>query len=115
MRKDGFRIRVEWADETVFLRLSGELDIAVTEELEGSVKAVAGSSARRVVLDLSGLDFMDSSGLRALLRAQEAVGSNGRSFVLADPAPAVQRVLDVTGAGRLLDRVAPGDGVASPV
>ena len=74
-------------------KLEGELDLATASDL-GAVlgKAQPGES---VVLDFSGVSFMDSSGLRVLL---ESVRSrNGESsLVILKPQPQVQRVFDIS-------------------
>ncbi len=74
-------------------RLLGELDIAtekvLTEALSSKVRP-----GEDLVLDLAGLAFIDSGGVRAILRAAGQVGESGKLHLL-DPGPAVQRVLDL--------------------
>jgi anti-sigma B factor antagonist len=75
-------------------RLVGELDVSnadnLAEELREDCRA-----AGDVVLDISGLTFMDSSGLHAVLDACERLGSNGH-LILKNPTSAVQRILEVS-------------------
>jgi anti-anti-sigma factor len=49
------------------------------------------------VLDLSAVDFVDSSGLRVLIDAHQRLTDDRRSLVLADPSPAVRRLFDISG------------------
>ena len=83
------------------LALHGEIDVAtagiVTERLEETILASEGA----VVVDLSGVDFLDSSGIAALLRARGMLGRADRSLVLVCPAGPVRRVLALTGIEEL--------------
>jgi anti-sigma B factor antagonist len=75
------------------LKLAGELDMATAEELLAAIRDQAGDDV--VILDFSGVSFMDSSGLRALLEA--ARDREGDSAVaIVDPTPQVRRVLDIS-------------------
>ena len=56
-----------------------------------------------VALDLAEVTFMDSTGLTTLMDAHLAAESNGWSFAVRRASPAVRRVFDLAGVGRLLD------------
>ena len=75
-------------------RLEGELDMATAGSLTELLRGVAGNDTP-LVLDLSGVSFMDSSGLRALLEGAGLPGGGG-NVVVKDPSPQVRRVLDIT-------------------
>ncbi len=104
---------MEWSGDTVHLRVRGELDISVSDELVDRVRAVRRSSARVALVDLRDVTFMDSSGLRALLISQQLAGDSGRDFeLIVVRAPAVVRdVVGLTGADRIL-RLADDPGQA---
>ncbi len=87
-------------DGAVVLRISGELDIAVEDD---AVSAVARAFATvpppsHLVLDLSAVEFMDSSGLRALLRMHNQHGGQIRLGPVSD---VVERLLELTGTVEL--------------
>ena len=103
MRPDGFQILVERSDATVILRPTGELDLAVGDEFDAAVRQLSASSARHIVVDLAGLEFIDSSGLRALLRARSAAAKGRRTFTVANPTPEIERLFDLTGAAALFE------------
>ena len=63
---------------------------------------MAAQGATAVVVDATGLNFIDSSGLRALLSAREQLEGAGVSLQVTDLSPAVERVLDMTGTRELL-------------
>ena len=84
--------------ETGF-RLEGELDIATADDLSDVLRhAVADTERDPLELDFSGVSFMDSSGLRALLEAAGLRNGNG-SLVILNPSTQVRRVLDISIPG----------------
>lgn len=74
-------------------RLEGELDMATAGGLTELLAASGGEAP--LVLDLSGVSFMDSSGLRALLEGARLPNGSG-PVVIQDPSPQVRRVLEIT-------------------
>ncbi|MET9348521.1 STAS domain-containing protein [Streptomyces termitum] len=82
---------------TAVLSVRGELDMETAGPLEARLAEQFGQGRGRLVLDLSDLAFMDSSGLNVLIRAtQRARGLDGDLY-LAAPTPAVRRILEITG------------------
>lgn len=83
--------------------LSGEADATTAAELRQTLATQLDTGARLVTVDASGLSFLDSASLRVLILAARALrGRHGR-LVLARPQPLVARLLEITGADRLLD------------
>jgi anti-sigma B factor antagonist len=100
-------LKTSLAGRTVVIALAGELDLAGAATLE---QELAGVDARAVVVDLRGLGFMDSSGLRALAVAALRAQSAGRRFALVPGAAQVMRVFDITRMRERLEFVAdPGE------
>jgi anti-sigma B factor antagonist len=83
------------------LVLHGELDIATAPELVEMLHRFR-RQGHAVALDLAEVTFMDSTGLTALMDAHVAAESNGWSFEIRRASPAVRRVFDLAGVGRLL-------------
>src|SRR4051812_28042618 len=91
-------------DDVVVARLSGELDISVAQSTGRKIAEAVPSSARGVVVDMSGLDFMDSSGVSMLFGLAREVGSHRQQLVVVAPAGRpVSRVLQIVE----FDRAAP--------
>jgi anti-anti-sigma factor len=83
-------------DGALTLRPTGELDIASAGKLDRALR----QGRRRgdeVVLDLSGLEFIDSTGLRVVVRAVEAAVQEGWELRLRHGPPAVRRVFEIAG------------------
>jgi anti-anti-sigma factor len=84
-------------DGFLVLALEGEFDLAAAEALREHLDAAQAAADRGVVCDLSAVTFVDSSGLRELLRASTAFREEGKAFALAAPQPPVIRLLELTG------------------
>ena len=76
------------------LEVSGELDAYTAGVLEELLTDRASSGDVRV--DLSGVTFIDSTGIRAIVRADNELRSDDRTLVIVDPSPAVMRLLELT-------------------
>jgi anti-sigma B factor antagonist len=98
----GLRIKREEASSTHTLRLSGELDLTSAGLLETSIAESCADGARKIVLDMSDLSFMDSTGLRSLLVSQEVCTVNDCSFTISSLTAQVQRLLELSGMEKRL-------------
>jgi anti-sigma B factor antagonist len=90
---------VEELDGCAVVRSGGEIDTHTVHEFHATVTR-ASSLASRVVLDLAGVTFVDSSGLGALIVARNSAREGGGSLSLVSPPPVVRRLL---GSTRLHD------------
>jgi anti-sigma B factor antagonist len=81
------------------VRLRGELDVGSAPELSACLAAL---DEVDVVVDMSGLTFMDSSGISALIEAYKRCSKGGLSFVLRSPSAQVANVLRITGVDQVL-------------
>ncbi len=101
-----FNVSTERTDSTARVRMVGELDIGTAEEAESEIRqAESTDSAKTVVLDLGGLTFMDSTGLRLLVSADARAREAGRRLAIVRGPDAVQRVIELTGLSAKLDLV----------
>lgn len=91
-----------WSDGDVCrLEIRGDLDIAVSGLFRQELDELLELSIARLDVDLSGVLFMDSSALSALVQANETSRQRHQQFNLLRPSPACTKVLSITG----LDRV----------
>ena len=91
-----FACALEAQGATAVLSLRGEMDLATIDHFDQMVNESLATGPGRVVVDLSGLEFIDSSGMRALLRLQARLGDRARLEIVPGP-PAVQRVFELVG------------------
>jgi anti-sigma B factor antagonist len=89
-------IESKTAGDDIGLLLQGELDLTSAPVFDRELKVAEAAAPARLVIDLSGLEFMDSTGLRALLLARERSGSEGHKLALRRGPRQVQRVLELT-------------------
>lgn len=99
-----FSLHVQDAGDSIVIRIVGEVDLAASEEVVSAIQTAAASDVARIVMDMREVDFLDSSGLRALLEGHRSAADAGRSFQVA-PGEAVARLLRLTRLEHLLDLV----------
>src|SRR3954453_20653848 len=97
-------------DGLVHVSLRGELDLSTVGKVDDELQNVEASGPRGVLLDLSSLTFLDSTGLRCVVRADERARGEGRRLVVVKGPEAVQRVFEIT---RLEDRLEIVDDAAA--
>ena len=90
---------VEERDGAVIVRLAGELDLYNAHAVRDELLAAADRGPERLVVDLSGLTFIDSTGLGVLIEARTRL-SNRRAFLLAAPGLETRRALEISGLDR---------------
>ncbi|HUN37756.1 MAG TPA: STAS domain-containing protein [Trebonia sp.] len=83
----------------VIVTAAGEIDLYTAPKLQSDLAAIieGAAPATRVVLDMSGVEFCDSTGMNALLAGLRQVRGRGGDLELAAPRPAVMKILQVTG------------------
>jgi len=92
-----FQASVERLDDHALVSASGEIDIATTPQLRAAIEQAMVGSAEGVVVDLTGVTFMESTGLRAMLEARlRAEGERRSLVVVCDPAGPVHRLFELT-------------------
>lgn len=88
---------------------AGEVDLAVTDRLWEELDRFI-TAGRTVILDCSGIAFIDSMGLRILIKASQKATEVGADFRLAAPTAAVRRVMDLSGVSDVFG-IGAGDDV----
>jgi len=91
------QIDVETTQDGSCLRLSGDLDAAAAKALDAQLEALVPELHANVTLDLSGLTCLDSLGLRAFLRLDKLLKTDGKAFVLKGAAPTIFRIFRYCG------------------
>jgi anti-sigma B factor antagonist len=97
-----FSVSVDAGPHEVIAAPRGDLDLAVADAFERKVREL-GRDGRIVVIDLRGVDFLDSSGLRSLLSLRNDAKRNHHQLVLVPGPPGVRRVFHLTGTRGLFD------------
>lgn len=82
--------------------VTGELDVAAAPRLRGLLTELLDTDPVRVVVDLSGLSFIDSTGLGVLVGAEKRARQRFIEFVLHDPPAPIWKVFQITGIDRVV-------------
>ena len=93
------------------LSVTGEIDLETAPQLRDALMAVVTTAQSQVLIDLSGVSFMDSTGLHTLMAAKRRADISGVELAVTHPSHVVERLLEVTG---LTTAFQPQAGSASP-
>ena len=94
---DKLMIVVEPDPQGVHVRLMGEVDLATAPELDRVLDELAGNGHGRLLIDLGGVEFMDSTGIGSIFRAPRSTDANGHRLTVRRGSPQVQRLFELTG------------------
>jgi anti-sigma B factor antagonist len=97
-----FLVETQTSGRATTLALSGELDLLSSPSLEQALGHAIESDAELVLIDLRGLEFMDSTGLHLLVQGQQRAHVSGRRYAVIRGNEQVQRLLDLTGVAEFL-------------
>lgn len=111
----GFSTEVVHEGDAVVIYVRGEVDLAAVGRLRDVLEPNMGPK-QTIVLDLAGVEFMDSSSLRYLVQARGGLTADGGSLELRNPSTAAHRLLTLAKAESLLEHHAAhlSDGLAAP-
>jgi anti-sigma B factor antagonist len=93
-----FELHSELGADGGRITVSGELDIASVPQVEEAVQSLLAKRARRLVIDLIGMTFIDSSGLRMLIGLSNRAEGEGWTLALLRPEEPSLSVFQITGA-----------------
>lgn len=97
LNSEQLHIEVDESGDEVILSLDGELDPHTAPMLAREVERLIGQGSTSVVLELSRLRFIDSSGLRVVISAHRELAEQGGQLSLRSPSPTAKRLLEITG------------------
>ena len=90
------KVKIQDYDDTTVVELQGELDGDVAELFQNTITDIIGKRKAGIVLDMSGVGFIDSGGLEQLLWARDYCNQNKREFRLAGLDENCMRILEIT-------------------
>ena len=91
--------------DAMHVKLSGDLDLSTAKRAEQAIEEAERAGRRAVVIDLRGLSFMDSTGLRVIVSADKRAKRAGKRAVIVQGPSAVRRVFEITRLDERLDIV----------
>ena len=102
-----FRCEVRPQGEELWIVVEGEFELDSAETVRTTLGEHIDGGYLSVVLDIGGVTFMDSSGLRAAIEASKATTGRGLRFAMVPGPPAVQRIFAITGTAEMFPPPAP--------
>jgi anti-sigma B factor antagonist len=106
VRPSNFRTEVERGAQGVCIALFGELDVSTVVDLRSELRTAEAEGPSLIVLDMRGLEFMDSMGLGVLLGAVRRARVLDRRLVVVPGPKQVESLLRITGVDKMLDMAA---------
>ena len=97
------KISTRYADGKLCIALQGELDHhSARQAMSGIAEAIDATLPRQVLLDMSKLSFMDSSGIAVIVRSYKKMRDAGGRMYIENPQPQPLKVLDASGIDRMI-------------
>lgn len=85
--------------DTVTVVVVGDVDLGTAEDLERAVLEAVTGDVRAVVVDLAGVEFLDSAGINVLLKGRRMADAHQRAYRVVNMSGLVAEVLTMTGVG----------------
>jgi anti-sigma B factor antagonist len=92
-----FAWNTTYVDGEAHLALTGEFDMASSFDVEGVIADVLSRSCTRLIVDLSGVRFIDSSGISELVKLHAALQAGGTTLSTLAPNPTTYRIFELCG------------------
>jgi anti-sigma B factor antagonist len=91
------RVSSRTEGDHIVLALAGEIDLYTAPRLQSELTSTLSAKPALIVVDMSAVEFCDSTGMNVLLAAHRAATERGGALTLAAPRPSVRKILEVTG------------------
>ncbi|MDR3710142.1 MAG: STAS domain-containing protein [Capsulimonadaceae bacterium] len=88
---------------TRLIRLSGEIDIYTSAQLKQEIAKVLSEGVRFIVLNLSSVEYLDSTGLGLLIGTLKRLREHNGNLVIVSPSVRIVRVFEITGLYKIFD------------
>jgi stage II sporulation protein AA (anti-sigma F factor antagonist) len=100
-----FDLSTETEGKSVLVTVRGDLDVQVAGRVAEEIARLEESHPELLVLDLSGLSFLDSSGMGVIAAAHGRAVETGRRFYVVNPPPGVRRAFELSTLDQVIDVV----------
>ena len=105
-RRYGVNISIERQNEVTTVVAGGRLDVMGAPEIEASCKRLIAEGTKRLLLDMTSVEYISSAGLRSLLVLAKAMKASGGTMVLCSLTAAVREVMEISGFDNILSLAA---------
>lgn len=94
-------VSIDRGEKTTVVQLQGELDAPASPQVRETVARLIEEGARDLILDLQGVEFVDSVGLGTLVGCLKRTAEHGGSFRLVCANPQITKIFEITGLSRI--------------
>jgi anti-sigma B factor antagonist len=98
-----FEVTADVVDRTATVTVRGEVDVYTAPQLRDRLYSVVADGAGLVVLDLSAMTFIDSTGLGVIVGTLKRLREGGGDLTLRSPSRSTRKVLEITGLNRIME------------
>ncbi|HHY78067.1 MAG TPA: anti-sigma F factor antagonist [Clostridiales bacterium] len=96
-------VSFETLNNTLIIKLNGELDHHSSTYIRDSIdEAILKKNPRNIIFDMSGLNFMDSSGIGVIIGRYKQITSNGGKVGIVSMKPQIKRIYEICGLKRII-------------
>jgi anti-sigma B factor antagonist len=96
-------LEVTKRERSVVVTVSGEVDVATAPRLRSQLVSLVGDGERRIICDLEGVDFLDSTGLGVLVGVLKRVRTHGGELIMVCTQRRLLKVFEITGLTRVFE------------
>lgn len=86
----------------VIVKLNGRLDLQGAQQIDLPLAGVTAAPTKHALIDISGVSFLASLGIRSLLATSKSISRRGGKMLLINPKPNVMEILEVSGVSSLI-------------
>jgi anti-sigma B factor antagonist len=97
-----FEVTTDVADGIATVAIRGEVDVYTAPQLRDCLRRLGSDEAGQVVLELSAMTFIDSTGLGVIVGAAKRIRESGGTLSLRAPSRSTHKVLDITGLSQII-------------
>ncbi|HHV72354.1 MAG TPA: STAS domain-containing protein [Clostridia bacterium] len=98
-----FALKESKSGEKFLLQAEGEIDVYTSSQLKEKINALLDNGVKELVIDLSNVSYIDSTGLGIFIGTLRNLKERGGRMELLSPTPRVKKVLNITGLDRVFD------------
>lgn len=91
------------SETTCILEIEGEVDVYTSPQLKQDLVTLAEQGTKHVVIDLSKVEYLDSTGLGVLIGGLKRLREAGGNMALVGPGMRIQRIFEITGLNKIFD------------
>lgn len=100
----GMHLDMEYQQETLLVRLGGDLDLGVADQLRKTLdNQLDEKKIKNLILNLNRVTFIDSSGLGVILGRYKRLANQGGKVILVGAQPQVKRILELSGLLQIME------------